>query len=651
MDVYLQFLLLGVGAGAVYAGTGLGLVLAYQGSGVINFAHGGMMMYSTYVYDELRDTGDYVFPVIGLPARVNVASDGTSLPVALTLALLTAAALGLVVHVLVFRPLRTAPLLAKVVASVGIMITIQAVVVLRFGSQNESVQAILPNESVDVLGTSIPQDRLWLVLIVAVVALALAGLYRLTRFGLATRAAASHEKGAILLGYSPSLLAAGNWVLASLVAAVFGILTAPISGLTPITYTLLVVPALAVALVGRLQSFLITAAAGLALGMFQSELLKIQRWSWFPDWGQTGVREGLPFLVIIAVLFIGGRALPSRGAIVVERQPFAVMPRHVTPTVVALSSVGLVFLATFESSLRLNLYYTMAAAIIALSIVVLTGYVGQVSLAQAVFAGMSGFVLAKLAANAVPFPIAPLLGAAAATVLGVAVGVPALRIRGAQLAVVTLAAGVAIEAFVFKNPSFVGGTGALRVDEPSLFGLDLAASRGTDFNRWEFGLLLMAMTIVSCLMVVNLRRSSTGRRFLAVRANERAAAAAGVDVARTKLLAFGLSSFLAGLGGAMLAYLRGVVSSDSFGIFVSLTLVAFAYLGGIASVAGAVVAGLIAPGGLVVGLIDKVVEGGKYSTLVGGLTLILTAVLNPDGVVGKISSDLRSKPAVASPDS
>jgi len=397
------------------------------------------------------------------------------------------------------------------------------------------------------------------------------------------------------------------------------------------------VPGLAVALIGRLRSFFYTAIAGLALGMFQSELLRIQRWGWFPEWAKTGVREGLPFLIIIVVLFIAGKALPSRGGFGDHRNPYAVYPKAIALTTIIFGTAGVLAIAFFDTGLRLNLYFTMTSAIIALSIVVLTGYVGQVSLAQAVFAGMAGFVLAKTAASGVPFPIAPLLGAVAASALGVVVGIPALRIRGAQLAVVTLAAGVAIESFVFKNPSFIGDTGALGVPEPSLFGVNLAANSGTSFNRWEYGVSLLAMLIASCLIVVNIRRSATGRTFLAVRSNERAAAAIGIDVSRTKLIAFGVSSFLAGLGGAMLAYLRGAVSADSFGVFTSLTLVAFAYLGGIASVTGAIVAGAIAPGGVLVGLLDKGFDFGQYATLIGGFTLVLTAVLNPDGVVGRLS--------------
>jgi branched-subunit amino acid ABC-type transport system permease component len=180
----------------------------------------------------LRDTGDCVFPVsIGGHDRINVLgtpadNELTSFWPAFALALFMAAVLGLLVHLLVFRPLRGAPVLAKVVATVGIFVVLQSLVLLRFGTQNETVREILPSDPVSVFGTTLPQDRLWLALVVVIAALGLAGFYKLTRFGLATRAAAEEEKGALLLGYSPNVLAAGNWVLASVVAAVFGILAA-----------------------------------------------------------------------------------------------------------------------------------------------------------------------------------------------------------------------------------------------------------------------------------------------------------------------------------------------------------------------------------------------------------------------------------------
>ena len=654
MELYLQNLLTGLGDGAVIAGVALGLVLAYQGSGVLNFAHGAMMMYSTYIYDELRDTGDFVFPIsvlgndrinlLGTPEKGELAAFWP----AFTIALLMAAVLGLLIHLLVFRPLRGAPLLAKVVATVGVFILLQSLVLLRFGTSNETVRAILPTDTLTILGTRIPQDRFWLAGIVILTASLLSILYKATTFGLATRAAAEEEKGATLLGFSPNVLAAGNWMLASVVAAVFGILAASLSnGVNTVNYTLLVVPALAGALVGALRSFWVTAGTCLVLGMVRSELSLLQIKSWWPDFARTGMRDVLPFIVIVGILFLKGRSLPTRASLVDIKLAFAPKPRNVLNATVVLSGLALLGIFFFDRALRLSLYESLTSTIIVLSIVVLTGFVGQVSLAQAVFAGIAGFILGKIALETgIPFPISPILGAIGATILGLIVGVPALRIRGIQLAVVTMALGVALGTILFTNRWFIGNTGALPIEAPDLFGVNLAANVGTDFNRWEYGIMLLIVTALCALFVVNIRRSGTGLRFLAIRANERAAAACGVNGAAVKLQAFAFSSFLAGLGGAMMAYLRGQISGESFSVFASLALLAFAYLGGIGSVSGALVAGVIAPGGLAVALIAKGFSGdsiGTYANLVGGVGLILTAILNTDGIAGKIARDNQAK--------
>ena len=654
MELYLQNLLTGLGDGAVIAGVALGLVLAYQGSGVLNFAHGAMMMYSTYIYDELRDTGDFVFPIslfgsdrinlLGTPEKGELAAFWP----AFIIALLMAAVLGLLIHLLVFRPLRGAPLLAKVVATVGVFILLQSLVLLRFGTSNETVRAILPTDTLTILGTRIPQDRFWLAGIVILTALVLTILYKATTFGLATTAAAEEEKGATLLGFSPNVLAAGNWMLASVVAAVFGILAASLSnGVNTVNYTLLVVPALAGALVGALRSFWVTAATGLVLGMVRSELSLLQIKSWWPDFARTGMRDVLPFIVIVGILFLKGRSLPTRASLVDVKLAFAPKPRNVLNATIILSGLALLGIFFFDRPLRLSLYESLTSTIIVLSIVVLTGYVGQVSLAQAVFAGIAGFILGKIALETgIPFPISPILGAIGATILGLIVGVPALRIRGIQLAVVTMALGVALGTILFTNRWFIGNTGALPIEAPDLFGVNLAANVGTDFNRWEYGIMLLIVTALCAVFVVNIRRSGTGLRFLAIRANERAAAACGVNGAAVKLQAFAFSSFLAGLGGAMMAYLRGQISGESFSVFASLALLAFAYLGGIGSVSGALVAGVIAPGGLAVALIAKGFSGdsiGTYANLVGGVGLILTAILNTDGIAGKIARNNQAK--------
>ncbi|MDZ7732815.1 MAG: branched-chain amino acid ABC transporter permease [Acidimicrobiia bacterium] len=186
---------------------------------------------------------------------------------------------GFVVYLVLFRPLRRAPSLAKVVASLGLFLYVFAVADLRFGAQGAALgspRPLLPDETVDVLGAVVPRDRLWLTALVLAVTGLLWLLFHRTRFGLATRAAAEQEKGAVLLGYSPVRLAAVNWMLAVVLAGGAVIVFAPIAGLDPSGTSLLIVPALAAALVGGFRSFWLTALGGLGIGMLQCALLQLQ---------------------------------------------------------------------------------------------------------------------------------------------------------------------------------------------------------------------------------------------------------------------------------------------------------------------------------------------------------------------------------------
>jgi branched-chain amino acid transport system permease protein len=641
IEPYVAFLLLGLGAGAVYATLAMGLVLVHRATGIVSFAQGAMAMYTTYVYAELRDTGDLVLPVVGVPHRIGLGGPLAFAP-ALAVCLLVAALLGLLVHLLVFRPLRGAPPLAKVVASVGLMVVLQALATLQFGSDNRFLSPLLPHRPRSLLGVQVPEDRLLLAGLVVLVALALGAVYRWTVFGLSTRAAAEDEQAAALLGYSPDRIAAANWVAASVLAALGGVLVAPITALNPLTYTLFVVPALAAALVGRMTSFTITAVAALALGMAQSELVTLQAdWSWLRD---LNLRAGLPFLVIVVVMASRGALIPDRSTAAALRLPTAGRPSRPLLAAAATGVPAAVALVVLSGSWRLGLIHSLIAAIVCLSVVVLTGYVGQLSLAQLALAGVAGFSLSRLQTSLhVPFPVAPLVAASCAGAVGLLVGLASRRVRGIDLAVVTLAAGVAVEELVFKNAAVTGGLGGSRVPPPEVAGLDLAISGpGAAYPRLGFGLLALAVLVACALAVSALRRGPLGRRMLAVRVNERGAEAAGVDVARTKLLAFVLASFLAGLAGALLGYQQGQLSFESFGVLASLSYLAAAYLGGVARISGALVGGLLVPGGLLFTALDHVAGLEDYALLLSGLAVLVTAVLAPEGLTG-LASRLRTR--------
>ena len=635
MEQYLLFAVVGLGFGSIYAAVSMGVVITYRGTGVINFATGAMAMWGAYVYDELVRSGDLVFPVAVVPHSVSLGEDG-SLPFALSfvLALASCSVIGLLVHFAVFRPLRRAPVLARVVASVGVLLTIQALIVLQFTSTPRNVPPILPNEPVSMAGISFSRDRLWLTAIVVLIAVALWAWFRFTRLGLAIRASAENERAIGLARYSPQLLAGTTWVLSSTVVGAVIILSSPTVILNPLTYVLAIVPALAAALIGRLSSIGITVGAALALGVMQSIVVFQASKTWWPDWAVSGLGDAVPFVVIVLALFFVGDALPSRGAVESDPLPEVFRPKMRPQVVVVMVLAAGAAVVLTSGSYRFGIITSMIITIIALSLVVLTGLVGQISLAQAGIAGTAGFALSKLGdAAGIPFPISPLLAALVATAFGVLVGIPALRIRGAQLAVVTLAGAVALEKFIFRNPSFTEVAGN-PISDPTLFGLDMGVREGRTIARVEFGILVLILMAICAVLVGNLARSATGRRFLAVRSNERAGASIGISIANTKLLAFGIASFMAGLGGSFIGYSRGQLSADSFTVLIGLSFMAFAYLGGITSVSGAVIGGTFAPLGIGFVVLDRNLELGTAYGLLAGIGLVLTAIFNPEGIAG-----------------
>jgi branched-chain amino acid transport system permease protein len=639
----LLFTLLGLGSGALIAGIALGVVLTYRGSGIINLATGGMAMFAGYVFWAL--TTDLLH---------------LSTVPALLVSLMIVLAVGAAVELVAFRPLRTAPPLAKLVSSLGVLLVLQASMLLAFGTTQQPEPNVLPQNTVKLLGAVIPVDRFILTGIVIVLAAALSALYRFTRFGLATRAASENEVAAMLGGLSPNRLSMVNTLLASAIAGGIGILAASITQLDTETLPLQIVPALAAALIAGFTSFGIACAAGIGLGIIGSLLQYVTALSWFPTAGGLalpGVYELVVFVLIVAFMYLRGANLPSRGELVEQRLPEAPRPRKLAVTAPVLAAVCAVALVVLPFDFREALVNTMIGTLIALSLVVITGFVGQISVVQLTLAGVSGFAISHLAVNAgIAFPIAPLLGAGAALILGLITAASALRVRGVSLAVVTLAAVVAITNFGFVNTTWGGGQTGSPVPEPRLLGLDLgprAGFRGLDGNLPSpvYGWVVLAVTVGLCVLVGLLRRGSLGQRMLAVRSNERAAAAAAIDPRAVKFVAFGISSVIAGLAGALYAYNFSSVSADRFDPFTALSLIAFAYAGGITLISGAVFAGLISTQALFPYALDKWLGiNGNWFLLCGGAILIITLIQNPEGVAGAFYKKTHKRPPVHPPE-
>ena len=630
MTTLIEFAALGLGLGAVYVGLSTGLLLVYRATGIINFAQGAMAMWGAYVFARVASDGEVVLPIgtLYFPEPPGVA-------VSVLIGLANALLLGVIAHYLVFRPVRRAPALAQVVVSIGLMVSLQALAVIRFGPNSVKVESFLPTGTVTLGSLELPQRELLMAAIMVVLAALVWGYLRFTHNGRATRAASENERGAVLMGFSADRLSLIALVLGTLVSTVAVMLGGTLTGLSPTNYTLLVVPALAVVLVAKLESIWIGVAGALVLGIFQSELSLLSTRPWWPTWAQSGLDQVLPFLVVMIILFAFGKRLPARGSLQSVRLPDVTVPRFVPWKAGVLVVVAVLALVLLSPTYRFGLTTSLIVALLALSYVIITGYLGQISLAQSAFAGAAGFTLSKLTtAWDVPFPLAILLCAAVSAALGLLVALPALRIRGVQLAIVTIAAALAIERFVFDNYSLTPASGN-PIGHPTLFGLDFAVRSGRDLARLSFSLMVLVVLILVVLLFVRIARGDTGRAFLAVRANERAAASAGIDVRRTKLIGFGLSAFIAGIAGCLIGYSQGQLSAESFSVVVGLTILAVAYLGGITSFGGAIVAGLLGPLGLVYTALHAWFDLGNAYALITGIGLILTAILNPTGIAGE----------------
>ncbi len=634
MSTYVEFLLLGLGNGGVFAALAMALVVTYRSSGVLNFATGAQALYAAYTYSLLRN-GQLLQPIPGLTPTIGIGTNLSFWP-ALLITLGIQAVLGAAAYLLIFRPLRNHRPVAKAVASIGLMGLLTAIVSYQVGTTSEIlVNPIFPQSHLSFLGVDISVDRLWLAATIIGLGIVLTILFRFTRFGLATRASAETEVGALVSGLSPDRIALVNWIISFVVCGVAGILIAPLVPLVPGTYTLFIVPALAAAVVGRFHSLGWAITAGLGIGALES--LSVYLNGVHPGF-PAGAGELIPLVLVLVVLAVRGQTMPSRGTLLQVTLGRAPRPHWRLATTVIGTAAGLAAIYLFTGNDRAALYSSFILGVISLSLVVVTGYTGQISLAQLTFAGVSAYILSTFANSwGIPFPIAPILAALVAAAAGVVIGIPALRVRGLMLGVVTLTFAAGVEAIWFNNNSIDGGAGGLAIPTPRLFGMDLGIGSGKDFPRPAFGILCLVVLVLVAFGVSWLRTSRLGTAMLAVRSDERSAAAAGINVVKIKLVAFAISAFIAGLGGSLLAYQLGNVTFQDFDAYLGLVAFSIVVVAGITSVSGGILAGIISAGGILVALISSGVGSGSVDNwygVVAGIGVILTVIFNPDGIVG-----------------
>lgn len=552
--------------GSLYALAAMGLVVTFRASGIFNFAHGAMGMFVAYCYWQLNDQWH-------LPAVV-----------ALVLALGGIAPLMGLVAERVFRPLRSEAVAVQVVVSLGMIVFFQNLALILFGRETQRMNPLFPTDTFRFAGLRLGYDQIGAVLVAMALAAALTLFLRRTRIGLQMRAVVDDAALSELAGTSAIRVARIAWGTGVAFAGVGGILLSPFVGLNVNTLTLLVIAAYSAAMLGRLESLPLTVAGGLLLALGENLIVFYAP----PGGALVGLRGSLSFLLLFAMLIVYQRRLPR------ERKPERITldqaPASRAVRVGLCSTAAAVLLVLpllFDQNQVFDLNGALVTTVILLSVVVLTGLSGQISLCQASFVGIGAFTAGHLAeSSGERFWLALLVAALIAAPVGALVGLPSLRLSGLFLALATMAFALMMDSLVFSIDSISGGQSGMGIAPPSLAGVDLA-------TPVRFYYLCLAFVAVFAAFVAALRHGRLGRRLQALRDAPEALRTLGVSLAVTRLSVFALSAAMAAMGGVLFGAYRSQVASYDFQMFTSVGYLVSAVIGGVGAVGGALLGGFI----------------------------------------------------------
>ncbi|GGY09217.1 ABC transporter permease subunit [Streptomyces djakartensis] len=569
--------LAGLSVGSAAALTGIGLIVTYRATGVLNFAHGAIAMVCAYALRQC---------VVGWGWPLWLGASVTLL--------VLAPGLGVALERFVFRPpavLGGDPA-QTLVASIGVFVLLVGGAALLWGQgARDDAPELVPDE---------PWVQLAVVLALAA---GVTAIVRRTRFGRELRAVVDNRQLAVLGGIDADRVAAAGWAFGSFTAGLTGVLLAPYVRLDPYGLPLLVVEVVAVAVAARMRSLPVAVAVALAVGVAQSQLTRLHPSGW-----SEPLLQAVGTNLFVVALLVAALTLPGVGAR--DALPRTATTRAPAPPGVWIVAVALLLLPLGLAGRDLHTSIQVPAlAVILLSLVVVTGRGGQISLGQAAYAGLGALFTALLAAGRFPgLPVMPELAALAVAVvlvapLGLLTGWPAISRRGLALALATFAVGVGVSRFVFAQPYATAG-------------LSLGRPAGFDGDR-AYYLLELLLLAVALLAVQGLRRGRTGRALAAMRDHEAGAQAAGVRVPSLKLFAFVAGAALAALGGGMLGMGLRAFDAAAYDPVRGLLWFAAVVVLGADSTLGA-----LAAAALLVGL-DAGTRGGVAAALIGVLAVLV----------------------------
>ena len=645
MTRFLGYLTIGIVEGLLYGLLALGFVLIYKGSRILNFAQTSFALFAAFIAWWFTSQASF------LP----FAKDTRPRYVLAALIALTAAGLnGWAVEHGVIRRLKGAPRLTLLVATIAVSAGNAGLVLLLFARNEQAANKArslpsLVTASFSVGTQPVKGADIEILVLVPAICGALALFFTRTRFGVAVRAVAENGDAARLLGVPAALVSTFTWVTGSLLAGIAGLLITEHRGSLDQASisTGFLIYALTAALVGGLTSLPGAVVGGLVVGLLQAV-------AHFAFAGTDGVADVAVVLAVLIVLVLRPGGLFGKPEATEDRASFVstqrALPRLLADSVASRSSTGIgVALGMFGLALpyvlgsgtNARLAIIWCYAIVGVSLCVLIGFTGQISLGHWGLVGFGAYVQADLCGRVgLPWLLSLVLSVAAGALLALLLGLPALRIRGLYLAIATLAFHVAAKSFLFRKMG--GSTAGVGFNPPKLGPFDLD---GPDSSAIAvFSLLGLGLSL---LVARNLLTSRSGRALLAVRENEKAAATLGVDLTKAKLLAFAISGGMTGLAGALYATVGAKAEPSTWDVAVSPTLVAMVVIGGLGSLSGSVLGAL-----LVIGLPKLFPDLNPWVVSIGTSSLLfLTVTRLPGGLAGLVATlRLRMIQAIASLD-
>ncbi len=609
MDAFVSYTITGLFFGAAYAIAASGLVLTYTTTRVFNLAHGATSMVMAYVYWQLHVKSD-------LP---------TWLAIVLVLFVI-APAYGIVLERLVMRRVSDAPVSVMLVMTLGLFLFLIGIAQQIWPADTPRyVTQFFGYDSFSVLGVQMYYHYLITIIVSAVVAAGLYFLLNRSRIGTAMRAAVDNRELLELFGASANRVSMLSWAIGSSLAALAGVLLVARTGLDYYGLTFLVINAFAAAMVGRLRSLPLTylgaIVLGLAIGYSQyvhgSQLL------------ETGLQFALPTLMLFLILIFVPEVRLRVG------QVKGILAANVPSGRRALAWAAVLVLATVAAlqllspTHKINFGDAVIFAITMLSLVLLTGYGGFVSLSQFTFVGVGAAVACKMDTAS---PFAVLLAILITAAVGALVALPVLRLTGLYLALATLAFGQLMDYLVFNANFMFGFGGTLKAKRVSLFGYDF-----DDTGTYVF--LMVAVFVLLGIGLLALRRGPVGRLLIALRDSPAACATLGLNQRWLRVAVFSASAGMAGLAGALYAGLHGLVGASTFLELQSLPLLLAAVVAGATTVSGAFAGGILLMLLPVLAGTNQALAGLEFLVLGGGAILLAR---DPNGLVNLLYRSARN---------